>query len=65
MGEGGAILAPAAIVSAVNDALSPFGVTANHTPLTPDWIVNAVRRGRRPADQGASRSIPSAELNEL
>jgi carbon-monoxide dehydrogenase large subunit len=65
MGEGGAIVAPAAIVSAVNDALSPFGVAASHTPLAPEWIVDAVRRGRRPADQGASRSIPSAELNEL
>jgi carbon-monoxide dehydrogenase large subunit len=43
MGEGGAINAPAAIVAAVNDALLPFGVTANHTPLTPDWIAGAIR----------------------
>ena len=43
MGEGGAINAPAAVVAAVNDALAPFGVTANHTPLTPDWIAEAVR----------------------
>jgi carbon-monoxide dehydrogenase large subunit len=42
MGEGGAINAPAAIVGAVNDALSPFGITANHTPVTPDWIAQAV-----------------------
>ena len=46
MGEGGAINAPAAIVAAVNDALSPFGVVANHTPLTPDWIVSSVRAAR-------------------
>ena len=39
MGEGGAINAPVAVVSAVNDALSPFGVAASHTPLTPEWIV--------------------------
>ena len=45
MGEGGSINSPAAIVSAVNDALSPFGAVANHTPLTPDWIVGAVRGG--------------------
>lgn len=39
MGEGGAINAPAAIVAAVNDALRPFGARANHTPITPEWIV--------------------------
>jgi carbon-monoxide dehydrogenase large subunit len=42
MGEGGAINAPVAIVAAVNDALSPFGAVANHTPLTPEWILDAV-----------------------
>jgi carbon-monoxide dehydrogenase large subunit len=46
MGEGGAIPAPAVIVAAVNDALQPFGVVADHTPLTPDWIACAVRRAR-------------------
>ncbi len=43
MGEGGAINAPAAIVGAVNDALAAFGVVANHTPLTPDWVVSSLR----------------------
>jgi carbon-monoxide dehydrogenase large subunit len=38
MGEGGAINAPAAVVGAVNDALAPLGIAANHTPLTPEWI---------------------------
>jgi aerobic carbon-monoxide dehydrogenase large subunit len=47
MGEGGAINAPATIVGAVNDALSPFGIVATHTPLTPDWIATAVREARR------------------
>ena len=47
MGEGGSINSPAAIVSAVNDALSDFGAVANHTPLTPDWIVAAVSGGVR------------------
>jgi carbon-monoxide dehydrogenase large subunit len=46
MGEGGAINAPAAIVGAVNDALSSFGVVATHTPVTPDWIATAVRAAR-------------------
>jgi aerobic carbon-monoxide dehydrogenase large subunit len=44
MAEGGAIMSPGAIVSAVNDALAPFGVVADHTPLTPDWIATSVRR---------------------
>jgi carbon-monoxide dehydrogenase large subunit len=44
MGEGGAVNAPAAIVGAVNDALAPFGVAAaNHTPLTPEWVLRALR----------------------
>jgi carbon-monoxide dehydrogenase large subunit len=42
-GEGGAIPAPAAIISAIEDALSPFGVRFNEMPLTPEKIVNALR----------------------
>jgi aerobic carbon-monoxide dehydrogenase large subunit len=44
MGEGGAINAPVAIVAAVNDALSPFGIAANHTPITPEWVLGALGR---------------------
>lgn len=44
MGEGGSINAPAAIVSAVNDALRRRGVVANHTPLSPDWVADAIGR---------------------
>ena len=39
MGEGGAIGAPAAVVNAVNDALSPFGVAVTELPVTPARIV--------------------------
>jgi len=49
MGEGGSINAPAAVVSAVNDALRPLGVVANRTPLSPDWLAGEIRRARRPA----------------
>jgi aerobic carbon-monoxide dehydrogenase large subunit len=42
-GEGGTIPAPAAIVSAIEDALSPFGVHFADIPLTPDRIVAALR----------------------
>jgi carbon-monoxide dehydrogenase large subunit len=42
MGEGGAVNAPVAVVAAVNDALAPFGVAANHTPVTPEWVLGAI-----------------------
>ncbi len=43
-GEGGTIPAPAAIVSAIEDALSPFGARFSDMPLTPDRIVTALRQ---------------------
>jgi carbon-monoxide dehydrogenase large subunit len=39
VGEGGAIGSPPAVVNAVADALSPFGVTITHLPLGPSQIV--------------------------
>jgi carbon-monoxide dehydrogenase large subunit len=45
-GEGGTIPAAAAIVAAVENALSPFGVTFTAAPLTPDKIVAALRAAR-------------------
>jgi carbon-monoxide dehydrogenase large subunit len=42
-GEGGTIPAPAAIISAIEDALSPFGVHFAETPLTPERIVATLR----------------------
>jgi carbon-monoxide dehydrogenase large subunit len=41
-GEGGTIPAPAAIVAAIEDALSPFAVRFAEMPLTPDRIVAAL-----------------------
>ena len=43
-GEGGTIPAPAAIVSAIEDALAPFGVHFAEMPLTPDRIVEALHK---------------------
>ena len=43
LGEGGAIGAPAAIINAVNDALSPFGVAIDEMPATPQRIRAALR----------------------
>jgi carbon-monoxide dehydrogenase large subunit len=42
-GEGGTIPAPAAIVSAIENALSPFGVRFTEMPLTPVRIVAVLR----------------------
>jgi carbon-monoxide dehydrogenase large subunit len=43
-GEGGTIPAPAAIVSAIEDALSPFGVRFREAPLSPARIVQELQR---------------------
>jgi carbon-monoxide dehydrogenase large subunit len=43
VGEGGAIGAPAAVVNAVADALSPFGVTVNRLPLSPARIIELLK----------------------
>ncbi|HXY90961.1 MAG TPA: xanthine dehydrogenase family protein molybdopterin-binding subunit [Acidimicrobiia bacterium] len=45
VGEGGAIGAPPAVVNAVADALSPFGVTVTRLPLGPSQIVGLLRSG--------------------
>ena len=42
-GEGGTIPAPAAIIAAIEDALSSFGLHFAETPLTPERIVAALR----------------------
>lgn len=43
VGEAGAIGSPAAVVAAIEDALSPLGVRINQTPVTPERIVALVR----------------------
>jgi aerobic carbon-monoxide dehydrogenase large subunit len=47
LGEGGTIGAPAAIINAVNDALSPFGISIEEIPATPQRIRAALRSGIR------------------
>jgi len=44
VGEGGAIGPPAAIANAICDALAPFGVEFNATPIKSEQIVWAARR---------------------
>src|SRR5262249_16660013 len=43
LGEGGCIGAPAAVVNAINDALSPFDVQIDEMPATPQRIRAALR----------------------
>jgi carbon-monoxide dehydrogenase large subunit len=47
MSEGGVMGAIGAVMSAVNDALAPFGVVADRQPLSPDYV-RALIRGRKP-----------------
>jgi len=42
-GEGAAIPSPAAIASAVEDALSPLGVKVRHLPLSPERVWQLIR----------------------
>jgi carbon-monoxide dehydrogenase large subunit len=44
-GEGGTIPAAAAIVSAIEDALTPYGVTIDETPVTPARLVALIAGG--------------------
>ena len=45
VGEGGAVAPPAAIANAVCDALAPFAVEINATPVRPELLLRALRRG--------------------
>jgi carbon-monoxide dehydrogenase large subunit len=47
LGEGGAIGSPAAVINAINDALTPFGVQIDEMPATPQRIRAALRAKER------------------
>jgi len=47
VGEGGAIGAPAAVINAINDAISPFGASIDEMPATPQRICAALRAAAR------------------
>ena len=49
IGEGGAVGPPAAIVSAINDALGPLGVELHDLPVTPQRIVAALAAAKQTA----------------
>src|SRR5439155_26603171 len=49
LGEGGAIGAPAAVLNAINDALSPFQISIEEIPATPQRIRAALRNAQAKA----------------
>lgn len=52
MGEGGTIGAPAAVVNAINDALSDIGVTVTRTPVTPPRLLELIKRAQAADSEG-------------
>lgn len=44
-GEGGTLPAAAAVVAAIEHALSQFGVVVNHYPVSSEWVFNAISQG--------------------
>ena len=46
LGEGGTIGASPAVISAISDALSPFGIEVLETPATPDRIRGLIRAAK-------------------
>ena len=47
LGEGGSIGAPAAVINAINDALSPFDLSIEEMPATPQLIRAAIRKAEK------------------
>ncbi len=59
-GEGGTIPAPAAIIAAVEDALRPFEIVIEETPITPAHLIEMLSRSpewRAIIERGASPSL--------
>ena len=46
-GEGGTIPAAACVISAIEDALAPFGVTIAEHPISPQRIVELIEAAKR------------------
>jgi carbon-monoxide dehydrogenase large subunit len=46
MAEGGTIAAPAAVINAITDALTPFGAEIHHSPVRPADVLALIEAGR-------------------
>ena len=49
VGECGVVPVAAAIMSAIEDALEPFGARVSQTPITPQEIVALIEAGKKKA----------------
>ena len=54
VGEAGAIGSPAAVVSAIEDALTPYGAKITQIPVTPQRIMALIRKAPPPDASGAA-----------
>jgi 2-furoyl-CoA dehydrogenase large subunit len=54
VGEGGAVVAPAAIASAVEDALAPLGIHIGALPITPSRLWETIAAGSKRYEKGKS-----------
>jgi aerobic carbon-monoxide dehydrogenase large subunit len=50
VGESGVLPIPAAVISAVENALSPFGVRINHAPISPAEVVDLIAQSQSAAN---------------
>jgi carbon-monoxide dehydrogenase large subunit len=66
MGEGGSIGAPAAVVSAINDALSDYGADLDFVPVRPGHLLAVLGGSSAAADTAAmgGASDPDTERRE-
>jgi aerobic carbon-monoxide dehydrogenase large subunit len=64
MSEGGVMGAIGAVMSAVNDALSPFGVVADRQPLAPDYVRRLIRSSNRIKDGGSPLDTTGATADD-
>jgi len=48
MGEGGPISAPSAIIGAIEDALSQYGIVIEEAPVTPDKLLKLLKAKNKP-----------------
>lgn len=58
VGEGGAIAPPAAIINAINDALSPLNAAVRVAPASPERIRRAIREARQ---AGSTQTVQAAQ----
>jgi carbon-monoxide dehydrogenase large subunit len=52
MGEGAMNTTPAAIMSAINDALLPLGVQCREVPASPDRLWRLIQQAKRQSPEG-------------